>query len=128
MLVAALCTCLLVATPAPPGLPPEPAPPAGQEVVEPVRITALENAVVTLPAEAAAKLQAVQTADGPRVRITAGEVTIEATKLQVRSRTKAEGNLGTRVLKLHVGKDGKLCIESELEPDGGKPIPPPKQP
>lgn len=111
-----LALTAVVAQPPPVPLPPIPA------AKESVRITSLENAVITLSGDkdAAVKFEPVKTSDGPRIRVTFAGVTVEATRLQVRR--------GNDITTLSVGKDGLMEANGERVPDvGSSPKPPVKQ-
>jgi hypothetical protein len=101
--------------------PPVPRPPI-PTAKESVRITSLENAVITLSGDkdGVVKFEPVKTSDGPRIRVTFAGVTLEATRLQVRR--------GNDITTLSAGKDGLMEANGERVPDmGSSPKPPVKQ-
>jgi hypothetical protein len=108
-----LALAALVAQP-PAALPPIPA------AKEPVRITSLENAVITLTGDGVVKFEPVKTSDGPRIRVTFAGVTVEATRLQIRR--------GNDITTLSVGKNGLLDTSSTRLSDADSPPKPPAKP
>ena len=110
MLTALTMSLILIGNPQPAPAPVEP-----PKVVA-VQITGIENAVLSFESESAVKWLAVKTADGPRVRLTAGKLTLEAARFQI----KIQDKLITMEAKMH-GREAIVVVNvkkpSDEDPD-----------
>jgi hypothetical protein len=90
---------------------------------EPLRLTGIENATLTIPLTAGKQVEyrTVMTENGPRLRLTMGGATLDATRFQFR--------YDGRVFTIVPATDGRVAIvNSEPDPGAAKPAPKPKQP
>jgi hypothetical protein len=109
----ALNALLLITSPISPQLPPEPhakgaVTPARQKVT----FEALENAVLTVSEEGAIKWSTVKTDKGSRMKVTIGEVILEAEQLQIKLDTANKG--------IRNKQDGEFTIEPVKTNDGNR--------
>jgi hypothetical protein len=97
-----------------PNLPPEPTP-TKAKASEGTRFTNLENAVITLSMEGTFKRvswRPVESSGGTRIRITMGDVTIEAARVTMR---RTHDNK-YEITDMWVNKEGRMVMESRIEP------------
>jgi hypothetical protein len=119
MFQALLVAVFLAASPSCLQLPPEPQPGPKPELLGTFRLTQLENATVTFTVTHGDKwsYKAVKTDDGPRIRLTFRDVTIDATRLEIRlPGTSSDGTPDDTlelIMRLGLTKDGVLTVKGE---------------
>jgi hypothetical protein len=110
----ALNALLLISSPISPQLPPEPPHAKGVDTPARQKVTfeALENAVLSVRAKGEIKWSTVKTDKGSRMKVTIGELTLEAEQLQIKLNADNKG--------IRNKQDAEFSFESVKTTDGNR--------